>query len=370
MAKYNSITYIYSFKIAQCFIGVLLFTSFSCNTSNTTEPNSRSFKMGFTTWSFGPNLQDVNDTYTFIENTADIYAEHIDSKIPWNAWINNLDLPQTFTNEIEGRANRKINTHDLVLSVSLLNSNRDELAEDFDGSIPNYTNLNDNHIEDAYVKHINYLVNAFSPDYLVIAIEVNELRLRAPEKWLGYKQLMANVTSRIKEEHSDLKISESISLHNLYEPNTTDTSAYINDILSHINTLDFIAISYYPFLNNQSTESDFQDTFNFLHNNVNSPVAFVETSHLAENLVVPNLNVSINGSESDQNLYLETLLNNAQNQNYEFTIWWTHKDYDALWETFPPELLDLGQLWRDTGLISENGTERLSLSTWERVLEN
>lgn len=354
---------------------VILLLLLLCNCSNddtntVNTDNDRKFKMGFTTWSYGPNLQDVDNTYSFIENHADIYAEHIDNNIPWNAWINDLALPAEFTNEITGKANRKISGKQLLLSVSILNSNRDELASDIDGNTPLYTNLDDTDIKNAYFKHINYLIEAFAPDYLVIAIEVNELRLRSPEKWDAYKNLILEVKSRIRLLHPDLKISESISLHNLYEPEIMNPAEYINEVINHVNQNDFIAISYYPFLKNQSTTTQFQDTFDFLHSNTSLPIAFVETGHIAEDLIIPNLNVSINGNENEQNNYLETLLENATNQEYEFIIWWAHRDYDALWETFPPEIRDLGQIWRDTGLLDENGIERTTFSSWLDQLQN
>ena len=350
---------------------VLFISISSCSKDDSSSRSiTRNFKIGFTTWSFGPNIQDVNNTYTFIENNSDIYTEHIDGKIPWNAWMNNLTLPLEFTNEISGRVNKKIQNKQLLLSVSLLNSNRDELAKDFDGTIPSYTNLNDVDIENAYFEHINYLVSQLAPDYLVIAIEVNELRLRAESKWNSYKLLIQNVKSRIKLLYPNLSISESISLHNLYEPKVLNPTEYIDEIVNHMNKMDFVAISFYPFLKNLHSKNEFQQVFDFLHNRVNNPIAFVETGHIAENLVVPNLNVSINGTEIEQNIYLETLFENAKEQNYEFITWWAHRDYDALWETFPPDLLDVGQLWRDTGLLNENGNERLAKSTWSAFLKN
>ncbi|WP_299533201.1 hypothetical protein [Ulvibacterium sp.] len=324
--------------------------------------------MGFTTWSFGPDQKDVDDTYSFIESNSDIYAEHIDNKIPWKAWMNDSPLPLEFTNEISGRVNKKIESNQLLLSVGLFNSNRDEIAEDFDGTIPSYTDLADIEIEEAYFEHINYLVDRLAPDFLVIAIEVNEFRLRAESKWGSYKILIQNVKSRIKELYPNLPISESISLHNLYEPDVADPTNYINEITGYINQMDFAAISFYPFLKNQHSKSEFQETFDFLHQNINRPIAFVESGHIAENLVVPDFNLSINGDETGQNDYLQTLLLNAQEHNYEFIIWWAHRDFDELWETFPDDLKNLGQLWRDTGLLDENGNQRLSMSTWSENL--
>ncbi|WP_298501941.1 glycosyl hydrolase 53 family protein [uncultured Maribacter sp.] len=344
----------------------------SCDNGEDHSPiheTNRSFKMGFTTWSYGPTQQNVNQTYSFIENNADIYTEQIDNKIPWDAWINDTTLPIEFTNEVARRLNNKIEDKPLLLAVSLLNTDRNDLAEDFNGLPPTYTNLNDPEIAEAYFKHISYLVDQFSPEYLVIAIEVNELRLRAENKWNSYTLLMENVTGRIKQLHPNLKISESISLHNLYEPEITNAAEYINEIVTHMNQMDFVSISFYPFLKNQHTKIEFQRTFDFLHSKINKPIAFVETSHIAENLSLPNFNLDINGNEEGQNIYLETLIDNAEQQDYEFVIWWAHRDYDALWETFPDEVKDIGKLWRDTGLLDENGTQRLSYTTWKTNLD-
>lgn len=320
--------------------------------------------MGFTTWPFGPNLQDVNDTYSFIEDNSDIYVEHIDNKIPWNAWMNDLTLPTEFTGEIAGRKGRKISENQLLLSVSILSTLREDLVEDFDGNIPSYTRMNDSHIEDAYFKHIDYLVGELEPDYLVIAIEVNELRLHSPEKWDDFTSLIASVKSRVKAKWSGLPISESVSLHNLYEPGAT-SNEYVDDMISHMNQMDFVAISFYPYLKNLKTRAEMQAAFDFLHNRISKPIAFAESGHIAENLVIPNLSVSIDSDPDVQNDFLEVLIENAEEQNYEFIAWWAHKDFDALWETFPEEVKDLGQIWRDTGLIDENGSGRPSFSTWQ-----
>lgn len=344
----------------------------SCGSDDTNNVPSdaleRNFDMGFTSWSFGATQQDVDDTYAFIGEHATIYAEHVDNQIPWNAWMNDTTLPVDFANEITGKADKKIAGKKLLLSVSLLNANRDDLAEDVDGSVPSYSTINDLEIEDAYTKHVQYLVDQFLPDYLVIAIEVNELRLRSSDLWEGYQALIQKVTSRIKGMYPDLPISASISLHNLFEPTVGDPTAYIDDVVSHMNQQDFVAISYYPFLKNQKTATEFQETLDFLHDRVSQPIAFVETSHLAEGLIIPNLNVSITGTPEEQNVYLETLLANARDQDYEFIIWWAHRDYDALWETFPAEVKDVGQIWRDTGLLDEDGTERPAFSTWKTAL--
>jgi hypothetical protein len=323
--------------------------------------------MGFSTWPYAPTIQSVNDTYQFISNNADIYSEHIDSNIPWNSWINDLPLPSEFTDDINARLSHKISNTELTLSVGLLNIERSDLAEDYNGTVPSYTRLNDSKIEDAYFKHVQYLTALFDPDYLIIAIEVNELKINSPSKWDDYKLLIQNVKTRMRQAFPLLKISESLTLHNLYQPNVANPEAYINEMVNYANSMDFVAISFYPFFKELHAKADFQKAFDFLHDKITRPIAFAETSHLAEDLSISSYNLFIEGSECEQNAYLETLLTNAQVQNYEYIIWWAHRDFYELWLTFPEDRKDLGKLWRNTGLITDNGTKRDAFSTWQLV---
>lgn len=369
MRDINKITFIFSIILLTACAKEDIKQPDDCIDSNFfSEYSSRNFYMGISTWAYANTVESVDNTYQFISENADIYSEHIDYKIPWNAWINDLPLPDQFTDEIASRVSRKISTAKLTLSVSLLNNERNDLASDFDGTIPNYTNLNDIEIEDAYFKHVQYITNELNPDYLIIAIEVNELWINAPEKWNAYKLLIANVKTRIQQEFPSLSISESITLHNLYEADVPNSEAYINEMVNYANTMDFVAISFYPFFKDLKTKEDFQDAFDFLHEKINRPIAFAETSHLSEDLTIDSYNLFIAGNQCEQNEYLESLLTNAQEQNYEYIIWWAHRDYNELWETFPVETQDLGKLWISTGIINEDGAEKKAYSTWKMAL--
>ena len=331
--------------------------------------DSRAFQMGFTTWPFAPTEESVNETYRFISEQADIYSEHIDAEIPWDAWINNTALPQEFTDNIARRTARLIPNLKLTVSVSLLNLSRDELSPDYDGTIPNYTELNDAHIEDAYFKHLKYITEELNPDYLILAIEVNELLINAPDKWEAYKLLMANIKTRIKQEFPTLAISESFTLHNFFEANVVNPEAYKKEVSDYANTLDFVTISFYPFFSGLKTKADFQRAFDFLHQRITKKIAFGETGHLSEDLSVASFNLSISGNQSEQNDYLESLITNAQEQNYEYIIWFTHRDYNELWETFPADVKDIGKIWISTGIINEDGMEKNANSTWDFVFK-
>ncbi|MCG8581030.1 MAG: hypothetical protein MI866_14010 [Bacteroidales bacterium] len=352
----------------------ILYTITACS-NYTEEPDyeffsqysERQFAMGFSTWIYAPEIEALNSTYQFLDDNGDIYCEHIDNNIPWNALINDLPLPTELTDEIESRVTRKIHNKKLLVSVSLLNLNRDDLAYDFDGSVPSYLSMDDKHIEDAYFKHLAYITQQLQPDYVNVAIEANELLINSPEKWDGYKRLMSSVRMRFKAEFPNIPISESMTLHNLYEPEVADSEKYINEVTDYINTLEFASISFYPFFKGLKTKNDFQKAFDFLHHHINVPVAFSETSHLSEDLHLENLNLTISGNEQEQVDYLQTLLCNAQERDYLYTIWWAHRDYNALWETFPDDVKDIGKVWLSTGIINEDGAEKQALSSWQKA---
>ena len=342
-----------------------------CPYSNIIEAgDTRGFKMGFSTWPYGPEAFDVDSTYAFIKRNGDIYSEHLDNKIPWTAWINGSTLPEEFINSIAYKASKRANDMELLLSVSLLNTSRNELMEDFDGNFPEYENLNDQHIEDAYFNHLSYLIDALDPNYMVLAIEANQLLINSEVKWEAYKLLMANIRFRIKQAYPDLPTSESMTLHDWQFVEPSYPPGYSQEVADYISNLDFAAISFYPFLEGFQSKNEFQSAFDFLHENVSIPIAFVETGHISEDLILNDLNFSTVGSRCGQQAYLEVLLLNSQENVYLFDIWWTFADYDALWEIFPAELQELGSIWLNTGLIDETGEAKPAYKLWKESFSN
>jgi len=340
----------------------------SCNKDKPKKViDNRQFKMGFSTWPFGPTESNVTETYKFLEANGDMYSEHIDDKIPWQNWIDGSPLPQEFVDGINYKLSKKPADLPLLLSISFLNNARTDIMEDRDGSIPNYVSLNDSAIQAAYFNHLCYMIEAFDPTYLLYAIESNELLNNTPDKWGDFRLLMDSIQFKVKQKYPTIEMSESVTLHNWYQPDVIDKESYIAEIDQVASGGDFTAISFYPFFKGLSSKNDFQKAFDYLHSKTSLPIAFVETNHIAEDLIVDGLNLNIETSEKEQNEYLETLLVNAHAKNYKFIIWWAHRDYDALWETFPAEVKDLGKIWRDTGLQDEDGTDRKAMKLWRDI---
>lgn len=333
------------------------------------DVESRNFLMGFTTWTYAATNSANDDTYDFILKNGDIYAEQIDEYIPWRSWVIDEALSDDFLLKMEYKFQKKPSDIPLSLSVSLLDTDRTGLLPDRDGWIPEHSGLDDPIIIDAYTKHVKWLVEKFDPAYLIFAMEVNELFQKNNQEWENYKTLSIQIKERIKTDFPNLLISESITLHNWIDPEQNNQEEYNAEMQLLLQNMDFASISFYPFLKGYSTEDQFQQAFDFLQSHIQIPIAFVETNHLAETLELASFNLTIESDPCEQKEYLENLLQNAQDLDFEYIIWWSHRDYDALWETFPEEVKDIGKIWRDTGLLDEDGKERIALDSWKAALE-
>lgn len=334
------------------------------------EPNdtliieSRNFQMGFSTWPYAATTAARNETYDFLESNGDAYSEQFDDHIPWFGLIDGKPFPEPATADLNNRVNNLIQNHELIMSVSLFNPDRNNLITAYNGEIPGYSSLADQPLEDAYVAYITTILDKFpNTTYLIVAMEINEFYTNNPDQWESYKTLISAVKSRLYVQYPTLKISESITLHNFVQ--STDLE-YINTITEYVNTLDFVAISYYPFMHGALEDQQIQDAFDFLHSKITKPIAFVETGQIAEELDLPDIVLA--ADECTQKDYVQTLLANAQEQNYEFVIWWTHKDYDELFETLDEQTKPLARIWRDAGLVNQSDQERPGLREWKSIL--
>lgn len=320
--------------------------------------------MGFSTWTYAQSAEARTNTYEFLGENGDIYSEQFDNHIPWFGLFDGRPLPEDAGRDINTRVENQIADNELVVSVSLFNPERNDLITAYNNQTPMYGSLADQQIEDAYFNYLTAVLKDFSNvKYLVIAMEVNEFYLKQPDKWEEYKTLMSNLKPRVYELYPDLLISESISLHSLVD---SEDAEYVNEIFSYVNTMDFVAVSYYPFMHGVFSDMDIQADFDFLHENVTAPIAFVETTQIAEDLELQEF--TLTADECTQKDYAQLLLSNAQEHDYHFVIWWAYKDYDELFETLPDEVKPLARLWRDTGLINGADQERPAFREWKAIL--
>jgi hypothetical protein len=137
---------------------------------------------------------------------------------------------------------------------------------------------------------------------------------------------------------------------------------------------DFIALSAYPYVtvSSSATGNTNPDLFpanyfeKFIQLDVSKPLAFAETSYLAEPLSIPSYSLQKEGTEEWQDNYLKKLLELCQSHKAKFLIWFCSKDYDAAVARMKQQSIyqDLFGFWKDTGLKDENGKERKAMRRW------
>jgi len=326
-------------------------------------------KGGFTTWVHELTEQAREDTYAFLAENGEVYNEHIDDEVPWAAALGLQPWPADFEAELEGRVSRRIEGLELLVSITPLDSGRAGPAPPWPGTVMpkrlEDLDFRDPAWVDAYAAYALHIIDRFEPDRLVFAIESDELARNTPAMWPAYAAFADAVRARIKAAHPDLPIAESVTWHNIVNDGLDSLAS--QRALGRAEASDFTAVSFYPMFNGLSSRQEFRQTLRTLHDWAPEPVAFVETCHPAEDIVVEEFDFELASSEAIQARYLSALLVSARRNNDLFVVWWAHRDFDSLLETFPPEVRPLGRFWRDCGILSEKGSRRRGYTMW-RIL--
>jgi hypothetical protein len=219
------------------------------------------------------------------------------------------------------------------------------------------------------VNYVVWMTDFFRPDYLITGIESNELLNNQPAEWQHYLELSRHVRSAVKEKYPKLPVAESITLHKLREAGNRDLDGYRKTIQGFIADHDFFGVSFYPFFLGLHSPTEFAEALAFLPRFTDRPIAITETGHPAEDIVVAKFGIKFPATPHEQADYLTALFTQAQTHHYLFVTYFASRDFDELWNTFPAEVKSLGQLWRDTGLVSEQDQRRPAYQVWKSRFE-
>ena len=168
----------------------------------------------------------------------------------------------------------------------------------------------------------------------------------------------------MRERFPKLPLSESVTLHKLLDRQNRGLAEYRTKIQAFVEGHDFFAVSFYPFFLGLHQEQEFAEALDYLPTFTSKAIAITETGHPAEPLKIRAWNLDFPTNPKEQAAFVRVLLSRAQTHHYRFVTWWTARDFDELWKTFPDAVKDLGALWRDTGLIDEAGQPRPAYETW------
>jgi hypothetical protein len=364
------------------FITILLIILIGCSKNNddniTILPKEkRTFYMGTTPWPADLTIEEVNKTYDFINNNCDIVAHHFDEGIPFEEAFSNITMPNSLVDNVNFRIQKTTTSKKVFLSVSALAINRTSKANYYNGattanSIKNYwenLSFDDPKVVTAYVNYVNWLIVKFNPIYVNYGVESNGMFWNAAE-FSKYKNFLAQVYQKLKIDNPTIPLFVSFIV---------DESPQGFDYASQLmNYTDFIGLSAYPYIGVSSSVSGDTNPANFPANyfdkyinlSATKPLAFAETGYAAENLVIPDLSLNKQCNENWQKDYLEKVLSICKDKKAKLFIWFCPKDYNSLVTNFQnqgiysQQTLNILNLWKDIGLINENGVQRPAYNTW------
>lgn len=329
--------------------------------------------MGVTPWPADFTVDEVNNSYEFINNHCDIVSHHFDDGIPYEEAFQQQPMPAAFQQEVQTRKSKTANGKKIFLSISALNLTRKEKADYYrettiTDSIKNYWSqlpVNDPKIITAYVNYVSWLIDQFKPVYVNYGVESN-VSLWNASAFNLYKDFLSKVYPILKAKYPALPFFISFIVD---ESNDGFTNAA--QLLPYT---DFIGLSAYPYITVSSSANGNTDPklfpINYFEKFINlapsKPLAIAETGYIAEDLLIPSFNLNKQGNENWQKDYLEKICQLCNKNKATLLIWFCQKDYDAGNNYLRSQALymDLFGLWEDTGLVNEAGKERPAYQSW------
>ncbi len=334
--------------------------------------------MGVTPWPADFTVKEVNNSYDFINNSCDMVSHHFDDGIPYEETLNNQSFPTPLQEDILTRKTKTAAGKKIFLSVSTLNLTRKEKADYYSraavtDSIKNHWKklaFNDNKVVTAYINYISRLIDAFQPVYVNYGVESNNGLWNAAE-FVLYKDFLSKVYGQLKTKYPAIPFFISFIVDE-----TNEGYNYASQLIPYS---DFLGLSAYPYVRVSSSAGGNTDPKNFpadfftkfINLAPAKPLAFAETSYIAENLIIPSFSLNKQGNEAWQKDYLEMICKLCNERKAKLLIWFCHKDYDAGANTLRNLGLyqDLFGFWEDTGLKDETGRERPAYQSWLQWLQ-
>ena len=130
-----------------------------------------------------------------------------------------------------------------------------------------------------------------------------------------------------------------------------------------------MAVSSYPYVEQADPGELPQDWFSQMQDLApDKPFAVAETGYIAQDLVLVQYGVEIQGTDEWQADYVRFLFDKANELQAEFIVWFVSRDYDLAWERVGAGVDEIFKLWRDTGLLDGDGNGRPSLQIWDEWL--
>lgn len=338
---------------------------------------NRSFFMGFTPWPYDATIEAVNTTYEKVQQNGDIINHHIMQGIPWQQAFDSSTYPANAEDEINSRLSQTVAGKTILIELGSLNGLRTGLAENWgvNGEEPRTApwdsrDFDSPEVITAYSNFAIDLISRFNPEYFNYGPEASELILSDINEFNKFRIFAQQVYTNIKAQYPNVKLLISVALKS---PSSNEASLLRQHIPELLDYVDVIGVSVYPYIFfNHSNKGDPANLpadwlTQITQIAPGKPVAITETGWIAEDLVINNFSVNVSSNETFQQNYVTRLLQESNNLNAEFVIWFSLIDYQALWEGVLNRD-DLAAIWRDIGLYNEQVQPRPGLTIWQQYL--
>jgi len=365
------------------FITVLFFITACSGSSGEKVPEpeqqTRGFALGFTPWPYDASTEAVNFVYSEIISRGDIIAHHLDGGIPWQEALDGTAYPTAVEDELNTRVAETPSDKLVYLTVSPINSVRDNLAGYWNDSgtgqalsAPwNSRDFDSTEVIQAYTNFAKNTIDRFNPAYFNLALEASELALNDAARFDKFVVFVEQVSASLRADYPTLKLMLSVAMKS---PDSSSANVINTQLPRIVQFVDVIGISIYPYV--FFDHADKGDPANLPVNwlsqiemiSAGKSLAITETGWAAERLVIPSFSVDVVANESNQDAYLQVLFNEAKNLEMQFIVWFSIVDYDALWSGVLGQD-DVARIWRDTGLYDENLNPRAALTRWQQQLD-
>lgn len=336
---------------------------------------SRPFHLGFTRWPPEATLDGISRMNNFLSTHGDMTALHFDGGVPWPEALTHGPLPDGLMNSWRSTRDAIPAEHTLLVSITPLDMTRTKLAS-YWGSSDNQPlpkpwdtyPLDHPDVENAYLNYARQVIEFFQPDYFAIGIEVNVAQVNAPETWAAYKNLHKFVYEGLKAEYPDLPIFATFTISHMSGLDGGNRAKQKEEIETLLPYLDMIGLSSYPYgwMYPSGKADPIPEDFFAPALAFGKPIGVTESG-------APSYSFSAYGkdykfSEDYQARWVDFLLQQAGENQFEFVVAFTGIDYDKLIADMPADVRELATIWVYTGLQRSDGCNKLGLSYWDAYL--
>lgn len=336
-----------------------------------TLPAGRTFYMGVTPTVHDETPDGVNQVYAFIRRDTDLNVHHFDDGVPWPEAFAGRPYHPNVEKDLKERTERLVKGRPTYVAVTAIREHglTGYWAKDRRMALPEpwkHKAVDDPEVVRAYLSFCRDLIRRFHPDYFAYGIEVN---MNDRALWTRSVSLAKQIYGPLKAEYPRLRVFVTIQADVFWQ----DARQQTEDLRQVLPYTDYIAVSAYPYFFDHADPATLPRTFfSRIHALApEKPFAVAETAFTATN--VEAFGKKIPGRTDWQSAYLMWLLQESNNRQARFVVWFFYRDYDALWnkmKLFRPffPVLEVFKVFKNDGLLDGAGRDRPAAVTWRAWL--